>query len=47
VTVAIQRYGDYVHLSASREQSPTLVRGAINERTEEFAYVTLGEPDDG
>ncbi len=34
---------NYVHLSASREQTPPLVRGAIGERGEEFKYVVLGD----
>jgi|BarGraNGADG00212_1021973.scaffolds.fasta_scaffold89725_1 hypothetical protein len=34
---------NYVHLSASREQSPPLVRGAISEPGEEFRYVVLAD----
>ena len=34
---------NYIHLSASREQTPPLVRGAIAERGEEFRYVVLDE----
>jgi hypothetical protein len=34
---------NYVHLSASREQTPPLVRGAIGERGEEFRYVVLAD----
>jgi hypothetical protein len=34
---------NYVHLSASHEQTPPLVRGAIAERGEEFRYVILAE----
>jgi hypothetical protein len=35
---------NYVHLSASRERVPPLVRGAIEERGEEYTYVVLAEP---
>jgi hypothetical protein len=35
---------NYVHLSASREQTPPLVRGAIDEGGEEFRYVVLSQP---
>jgi hypothetical protein len=35
---------NYVHLSASRDQSPPLVRGAISETGEEFRYVELAAP---
>ena len=34
---------NYVHLSASREQTPPLVRGAIAEGGEAFTYVVLGD----
>jgi hypothetical protein len=34
---------NYVHLSASREQTPPLVRGAIDEGGETFRYVVLSE----
>jgi hypothetical protein len=35
---------NYVHLSASREQTPPLVRGAIEERGELYKYVVLESP---
>lgn len=38
---------DFVHLSASNEQSPALVRGAINTRAEEFGYVVLDPSEIG
>jgi hypothetical protein len=35
---------NYVHLSASHEQNPPLVRGAIDEGGELFTYVVLADP---
>ena len=35
---------NYVHLSASREQAPPLIRGAIDEGGELFTYVVLSDP---
>jgi hypothetical protein len=34
---------NYAHLSASRETSPPLIRGAVEEQGDEFTYVQLAE----